>query len=680
VGAYTGTQKISFDEPKWVRNRWLSDLYNKYEDYYRGEIERILYNQRMYWGVNLGQWPAFAIEKFKSQGITPHQYNIISKKIESKIGSIIANGYDLKYMAVSGKQSPWTMHIQDMAYSDKSNCDWETSEIVALRDMAVCVGYERMFISDRFDAIFGNIAYEPLSPTHIYIDPCWKTQNAWDIENYFEWGMYGINQILRLFPKKSEELKEWKYREEISGIDYGAYRGGISRYRNTDEKWGDLHRVITFHSVKHESREWEYDLVNKNPFPETGFDPGSKEDKEAKKGYMEDVGISEGQYTMVTQKKRVKMIEVICPSLNNEIFLASGKDRVQTNNCNIYPIGNNFNGQFRGDVDQLKDVQIDFNKGQMNIMDIQSRSAKGAFILDEALTGGSAAIKKDIEDRWNEAGARIWVAEGTTAELGNHGGMIELKSSQPTPDLFNHSSKTLDLADWLSSVPAAMDSRSESSTESGKLYQSKVQVGLIGQKFDMSIYGRHKREKAMAYILQSKITYSGYPRSFSKKGKKDESLEINSVGADPIGRRVIINDITKMPEMKVILIPATSGINIRTELRAQYSEVLSLLADPKDRLLKLIFIGRVFATQDLPEDKKEEIENAIKMLTLEEAMAVSLRLEQGKQQMAAVGMQQNPTPESSQGTNAVEGEFDEGEAMQGTPQDIKMNNQQGVEQ
>jgi hypothetical protein len=361
------------------------------------------------------------------------------------------------------------------------------------------------------------------------------------------------------------------------------------------------------------------------------------------------------------------------------MFLASGIDRIQTNNCNIYPIGNNFYGQFRGVVDDLHDVQLDFNKGQMNIIDMQTRTAKGAFILDEALTGGSEQKKREIESQWNDPAARIWVEEGSTNELGAHGGMLEIRGVQPTPDMFNQTNKALDLADWLSAMPAAMDSRTESNTESGKLYQSKVQVGLIGQKYGMKIFERHKKEKALAYFLQAKITYSGYPRSFSKSGEKDNALEINVPAIDPIGRRVIINDISKIPEMKVILIPSTSGINIRTELRGQYTEALQVLNDPKDRLAKLILLNAIFDTQDMPEDKKTEINKAIQMLITEEAMAITMRLTQGKMQMQQLGLEM-PISGAENGVNAEPGEFSEEQAMQGTPQDRMIPNQQGVEQ
>ena len=622
---YKDSQKLSFDYPKWVRNRWLMNLFTKYEDYYHNEIARIIHNQRMYWGVGCSQWPAYYVEQLRKRNQKPKQYNIIAKKIESQIGNYIANGFDIKYMTVDGKKSDWCMMLQDIAYSDKSNCDWESSEMVALRDSFVMVGYERMFISDRYDADFGNIAYEPLPPTHVYLSPSWKGPNSWDIEDYFEWGLHSVSEIMDRYPNARNELKEWKEREEWSGVNFGEYRGGVQRYRTTEEKWGDYHRVITFHSIQKIERKWEYDLVNRCLFPDNGFEPGSAEDLEAKQKYMQEAGIQEGQYTTVTQKKRIKRVESICPSLHSEMFLAAGKDKIQTNNCNIYPLGNCFYGQFRGTVDDLEDVQMDLNRTRMNIMDIQEASAKGAYALDEAITGGSSAKKREIEMMWSEPAARIWLEEGSTAELGPNGGIIPLPRATPTPDMFNVENKALDLADWLSKIPAAMDSRSESTTESGKLFQSKVQVGLISQKFDMKGYERHKKEKAMAHILQAKITYSGYPRYFSKYGS-DESLGVNIPGRDPIGRRVLINNITTMPEMRVVLIASTNGINIRTELRAQYNEVLPMLNLPEEKLLKLIFVGGIFETQDMPEDAKEELRKAIQILKTMEAMKISMQM------------------------------------------------------
>jgi len=274
----------------------------------------------MYWGINFGQWPAYVVEKLISQGRKPPTFNILASKIEKQIGSYLSNGFDLKFETRNGKESHWSLSLMDMLVSDKSNCDWESSEIIALRDMHCMVGYERMFVSDKNDADFGNLGYEALPPTHIFVDPGWKTVYANDIKNYFEYGEYTVAEIIDMFPKMADKLKELRLREELDGMDYGEFVGGPQKYRDSDQKWGSTHRVITFHSIVKEVRKWEYDLVNRNPFPETGYEFGSEEDKAIKEEYKQRMGLQDGDWTVVNQNRRVKRIETICLHLIMRCF------------------------------------------------------------------------------------------------------------------------------------------------------------------------------------------------------------------------------------------------------------------------------------------------------------------------------------------------------------------------
>ena len=682
---YRGKKLVVFDDDKYIRNRWLQNMFRRYEDYYLLETYRQITNQRMYWGVNFGQWPAYAVEKLLAQGRRPPQFNIVARKIEGQIGSYLSNGFDIKYQTKNGKDSHWSMALLDMMYSDKSNCNWETSEIVALRDMHCMVGYERMFIDTRNDADFGNIAWEPVPPTHVFPDPEWRSALAYDIDNYFEYGDFTAGRITKMFPKVADELRDLKEREEREGVDYGDYMGGVQRYTSSEEKWGSFHKVIFFHYVKVEEREWEYDLINRNAFPETGYKAGAKEDQMIKTEYIQRMNLKPEDITTVRQRRRVKYVEAICPTLYNELFLTAGKDRIQTNNCNLYPLGNNFYGQFRGVVDDLYDVQIQFNKGKMTTEDIMNRSAKGAFILDKALTGGDERMREEIEAQWNNPAARMWVDEGSTSELGPHGGIVELPTVSPTPEMFRTNQENIDLADRLSTMPAAMDSRVEGAGEPAKMMQAKIQTGLISQKYGMKIYERHKREKAQAYPLQAKITYAGYPREFRRVGGK-ENVVVNQMGVDTMNRKVIINDISVMPEMSALLSPAANGTNLRNELRSQYADTLPLVEkDPQDRLLKLIFVKNIFSTQDMAEEEKEELKKACEVLINIEAMGVAMKYKQlnaqlnpppqigqgqpGQQQIGGPGTQQPGPP--PQAPTVQPGGFDEDKAKAGTPQDAE---------
>lgn len=656
---------LPYDEPKYVRNRWLQDMFLKYETYYRTEIDRIIRNQRFYWGVDFGQWPSYVVEKLKAQGRTPPTYNITAKKIESNIGNFIANGFDMKFEATNGKSSDWAFHLRDMALSDKRNCDWQTSENIALRDMHVCVGYERMFISDRHDDVFGNIAFETLPPTHIYISPSWKTANAWDINDYFEFGMFTVQEMIDMYPHKADELKEWREREEYTGIDFGNYHGGVQRWADVNHKWGSYHRVITFHSVHKYDREWEYDLVNHCPFPETGFKHGSEEDEEKKRQYVQENSLGDNWIT-IKQKKREKRIECICPTLNNELFLTAGKDRIQTDNCNIYPVGNNFYGQFRGFVDDLYDVNVDFNRSQMMIMDIQARAAKGGRFIDMGIAEGDPAKMQEIEVASALPGANIWLPEDSTKQYPN-GGIIPIQTQTPTPDMFNVSQQRLTLADWLT-TPAASDSRNDVANPSGKLFQSQIAVAQISQKYGLSILERHKREKMQAYVIQARLTYAGYPRSFSSMDGEGKALNINQPGVDPIGRRVWINDIRKMPDMKVTIIPSQNGLDLKMELRQNYADAIGTLNDPNYLLLKTIMLEGIFDTIDNTEEKKDEIKKACTMLKQFFALQLTMNYK-GLLMQAQAGGMQLPAPGGTPVNATAADEIDTAEAAKGTLQD-----------
>ena len=670
----------STDTVDYQRIYWVSQQFSRFQDYWRPEIERMIRNQRMYWGINFGQWPSYVVEKLRSQGRRPPTLNIIGKKIESQVSQFISNSFDVKFSPVDGKINTLTEKLQDLYFSDKYNLDWDTAEIVALRDCFTMVGYERMFISDEMSD-FGNISWEAVNPTHIYLDPAWRSVYSRDLERYFTWDYLLADEISRLYPRKSDRIKEIKEREEMSGIDYGEYHGGVQSFSSTEEKWGSSHKVIEYHYIKREERLWEYDLKNNIPFPETGYKAQSQQDRDAKIQYIAMMGLDpNSDIAQVSQTRRVKYVESICPTIDSTLMLSAGKDKIQTNNVNLYPLGSSMNGQFKGTVDDLYDIQVGFNKGEMDIDDIQRRSARGAFILDKALVGGDRNKMAQIEEGWNDPGARMWVDEGTTADLGQHGGIIELRPSQVPGDVFTQNNRRLDLADWLSMVPAAMDSRSESSTESGKLYQSKVQVGIIGQKYYSKLYERHKRDKAAAYVLQAKYTYASQPRMFSGVGGKPPVM-INQPAQDAYGSKVILDDISSLPEMRVVLVPSSSGLSVRTERRTQYTEILQTLNDPRDRLLKLVTLGGIYETLDLQDDKKEELDKAVEMLTINAALEQALtnvtmktQMMQAQLQGAQMMNQLNPPQQEQQGEQQAPQQIsqrpmDKQEMEQGSPQE-----------
>ena len=665
---YKGVDTEVRDYKKYERSRWLFRQYERYKEYWKPELERATRNARMYWSVNFGQWPSYVVERLREQGRRPPTYPVIPDKIESLIGSFLANGFDMKYEPIDGQYSKLCLAIQDMYFSDKAAMDWESSEIQCLLNAHIMVGYERMVVSDCVDD-FGNLAFESLNPLHVLKSPQWQSDFTRDLTDYFIWNYMTAEEIMNnpAYKHKSEILKQQYEKEKISGKDYGRFAGGTPEYATIRDKWQSQHEVIEFHYVKEVNRKYEYDLKNHCFFPETGFKMGSDEDRAVKMKYIQDLGLDQTQVTWLPQKKRIKYMEAIAPSLDRELFLASGKDMIQTNNVNLYPLSIRFRGQDQGIVDRLYDIQQSINVGEMTEEDILQRSAKGAFFIDRALSGGDPELEQKIEQAWNDPGARIWVDEDSTRNLPG-GGVVELPGTYLGADRTNWLARKYDASDRFSKVPAAQDSRTESSQESGRLFRYKLEVGQVGQKFLLKFYERHVRDKAEAYMLQAKITYAGYPRIFTSRDGKRQ-IEINTRVKDRVtGEQFVVDDISMLPRMKVTLVPSKKGVNLRNQLKTELVDMLQLLVNPQDALMRSIVVGNLIMTADLSDDVRERMEKATSMAEMENAMAQGLRISQLKQQLQYKAKEQTQTPvQAPQRIASIEYGNVEEKATEGTP-------------
>ena len=672
----------AYQKVAWIRNQ-----NDRYQAYWQADLERYVINARALWGLNFGQWTAAVVQKYLDEGRRPQTYNILMDKAETFIGSVTGNDSEPRFSPAQGEIDSLALKLQDMYYSDRALMCWEMAELEALLDSSCAVGYESMFISDKYSEL-GNIGWFKKNPRRILLNPGWKDSDPDNLHDYIDWTAMSALEIKQAFPQHSERLDALAAREERDGIDHG-YNVGVSDWQTIQMKWGDRHVVFQLHWIEKVKRSWEYDKKNNCVFPETNFPFHSKEDIATKMKYVQMMKLSQDDITFVKQNKVTKYIRAVVPSLDAELILIDGKDRVQVGNCNLFPIGMKMEGQYQGMVDRMIDLNRAINKGEMNIEDIQMRSAKGSFLLDKALTGGDQELEQAIEGAWNDAGGRMWVSEGSTSDLGQHGGVIELSPSVVTNDIFNQQQRRYNLADALSKVPAAMDARTQSSREPNSMFENKVAVGMIGQKFYMKLFEMHKQRKAMAYARQAKYTYSGSTREFGGHGGA-KPFRINVQRTNPdTGVKEILDDIGALPEMKVTMVPSKDGINIRTQLRSDYGVILQAVqADPNNRLLTLSILEAVLGTTPLPDDSKESFSKAIQLLQTQAALSVVASIKQLQGQLNPPPPQQTvppqvignveqnaglPPKQIGDGTEQVKQQVsqrtpDESEMMAGTPQ------------
>ena len=628
---------------------------DRYEKFWEYDLSRYTQNARGLWGLQYGQWPDFVVQKLVSQGRRPQTFNILLDKAQTFIGSIMGNGYDIRYTPTIGKLDSLCLKLQDMYYSDQALMDWDMSELECLLDSAAGVGYESLFVSSKYSDL-GNIAFIKRNPRRVMLSPAWKSSNVDDLHDYITWGRFSVTEILDLFPVHKERLEELRRREEVEGIDYGE-QIGINDYQTVSQKWGDTHLVIELHWIKKEREQWEFDKKNGCLFPDTFEKFHSPEDLAQKLRYVQMMGLEEKDIMFISRTKVQKYVRAVCPTLDAELLLLDNLDPVQVGNVNLFPLGIKMEGQYQGLVDQLWDVQRGLNLNQMHQESIQRTSAKNGLIADKALSGGDPDLEQEIENRWNEDAPWIWVAEGAMQDLGASGGIVPMPRGQVTSDIFEREGNLLKMADNLSKLPPELQGRQTQGHEANKMFENKVALAQVSQKYYNTLYQEYKKAKAMAYARQAKVTYAGTPREFAGRSG-DETFKINRTSdengmplLDDNGRPTIHDDVSLLPEMKVTMVPSKKGINIRSQLRDDFGTILQAVqGDPNNRPLTLAILDEVMDMTEMPDDGKESISKTIQLLTMDARLTTALSIMQKQTQLQqAMSAGQKP-PQGGEGS------------------------------
>jgi hypothetical protein len=621
------------------RIMWLTNRYEMYEKYWRSDLDRCARNARMYWCVDYGMWPEEAIAELISQWRKPMTIPIIPDKIETLLGSILANGLDIKYEPIPCEVDTLVEIVQDMYYADKNTYNWDMSEIPALLDAMIMVGYERMIIKENsaWNDPFGGIGFENIHPAHTLISPAWKSNDINDIRDYFTFDLKTADEIKRLYPNSSQQIDDLYDREGTDGIDYGINYGAAPRWRTVEEKWGSRHKILEYHYIEDVSDKWEYDRKHFCWFPETGSKFGSPQDIESKKQYAIKNNLGTDEIVMLKRQHKIKYIQAICPELDQNLLLIDGQDLIQTNNCNVYPISAiRYKGQCQGLVDRLYDMQFAINKSETNILDQQARAIRSVFI-DEAVVDGDPAKKIEFENTWSKSGGIMWGSEGITERVPNP--VITFPNMRPTADDFTNLNRMYDNTDRFSKVPAAQDARSESGQESGRLFRYKIEVGLVQQKLFGKQIEEHKKQKAVAYIKQAKITHSANPREFFTINAKKVSINTKAVDITT-GRDVILNDISTLPEMKVLVYTSKSGLSARIDTRNEALDyVQALQSDPNNRPITLEWLKKAMMTTEMQPEEKEQMEMMFDLMLKDATLGVALSISQKQAAIKQIAMQ-----------------------------------------
>ena len=284
--------------------------------------------------------------------------------------------------------------------------------------------------------------------------------------------------------------------------------------------------------------------------------------------------------------------------------------------------------------------------------------------MDPAIVEGDETMMANIDSNINRPGAKFWTKEGALMAGGNNY-ILQVPEAHIPQDLFALNNLMFELSDKLSTMPAASEGRAESSKESGTLFRSKYEAGLIAQGDMYKSLELMWAEIADAYYRQARITYAGQNNRTFAGFKNGEGFTINESVPGPNGEKLIKNDISKLPRIQITIKPSEKGLNTRSNNRIAFSEVMHSL--PRNmQIAPIAFMEGIVKTLDTSEGFQEEMEA---IFELEKANAVSmiernmaenaLVAEQAKAQLKSMqqqGIAQQEQPLGGQPSPAMTGE------------------------
>jgi len=607
----------SFDREKKEPLAAIQDIMlqkRRAEDYFYPDRERLVRNMRMYWATDYAQWPQYIVDRLRSQGRNAPSYNVTGNKVEALGGLLLKNQFDAKFEPKTGEVNSLTLRLQDMYLSDKELMDWDSSYKDFLINFLVTFGVEQMVVSDRHSPL-GNIGFESVNPIMWMPDPNWKTPYPRDMRHCFKFGYLSAKEILDIFPDKRDELNQDLKLEDKYGEEYGEWRSPHSYlYKDLEGKWGSKHLVVEYHYLEPRRRTVEFNKREGVLFPE-GDDVSKRQYALGRPGGP----LMPHEIMFIEQKKKVYRIQTAIPTLSDQFFFEDREHEIQIDRLPFFPAGvGRFNGQYRGIVDDLYDVQQNINKNEMDMTDIRQRAAKGAFFLDPEIVDQDPTEQEKIEAEWNNPGFRMWTKPGALSDT-NARYIVEVPQTNIPGDLVQNTDRMWNLADRLSKQPAAADARTESGSESGRLFTAKYEAGLVAQGVMNKNLELHLNDKAEAYMLQSRITYAGVERSFPMAGGKGAFKVNEFVEAD--GHIAIRNDISKLPRHQVIITQNPKGTTISAHNRVLNAEMMKTLGSNQG-LLQVALMERIFDSLEVSEEEKEENRRMMEILKLRETMMV----------------------------------------------------------
>lgn len=521
-------------------------------------------NWRFYDGTDYGQWDEAAVRLLIQEGRPPHTFNFIETKVDTIVGSMLTDEYQLSFETELGEKNNPAIMLNELFMEDKDLCNFDFEFLQFIRAGFVYRGYLQFYVNRTKDPR-GRLAWRYLPPDRVQVDVDWKTNDINDCKWIFVSAWMSPEQIKAKYKAKGSEVQSALDQWEMGKSESTTQTELEKVFDRSDEffdQLNGLYLVIEKYEMKETTKVRMWDPLRGEFLPDQDEEDGL---------ILQQMASLQGQrLEMLPKTTKECYCHTFCPGISLSISLAKGKTELQTGGYPILSYASNMiNGHPNTLVDQLRDAQEAYNKRVSTATHILMTSANNALLIESDAVEDATELERIGKQR-GRPGAYFIVEPGAiSGQKVKH-----LEKNQPPSDFAAAADQILAVAQQLTpAVPAVQAQNDQNGGESGIHFQSKLaqaQVAMqIPQKFLKAVW----HMVGESYFAAVKQHYT-YPMLF-QSNRQGVPFYLNVPGG------IMVEELSRL---KVIINQSPNSDTYRRQLLQQFVALAQYLPDPATKM------------------------------------------------------------------------------------------------
>lgn len=569
---------------RFVRNKvqYIENECDSALSFHEKDRKREVRATKFYTSLENGQWSdeLNALVDSGELDIDRSQYNMVMKKINGFVGTVSENPFDIDFKPVDSENLDSSIMLRDLLRREKNLTKWDHQFKEAMRYGMIHNAFLMIHI-DTSKSKFGNIGLKFVKNSKVLTDPNWTSQTMSDCKWAITVKYMTAHEASMMYPHMSLKIAD-RVNQMTDNIYYSTPEGQRrSREEYFEQVSNDHYRFLEYHHIVEEKETCRTGMDKNGNIIQVPSPPSNVQDRDEVQEWLQSWYSKNGIIpdTIREYQEYVKnyYVTTVCASLNSyEPF----EDDLGKTQCGRLPFFNisflRHDGRNVGFADILMDPQVNLNKRMSLITEILAKSAKDALIAEPDAFGNDPVKMANFKKNSSKPGYVEFAKRGF---IGDGGRVFEQvpKAQYPQLEIFS-SQQMMDMINTITPQTITMDGLSDSSKETGILFDHKRSQGELNTSFVFDMVERMWDEVGEACIPLLQNLRSGMYMKMNV-GEDNRTIEINKRGIDANGVEYIENDISMIPAQSVIVSKSPKGVNRRYQDRVSYMELYRMTPD-----------------------------------------------------------------------------------------------------